>query len=168
MKEIRPKGTGIQNIIDSRSEEKIELHSSLKENLERVLSAFKYTDTEIENVIPYVLDSNPEIALSTAIPMYAFFGLYENNARVKEEFYDDYKKTLELSSIKDSKQTASAQKGGVRTTDIFKKTVMLKLQWKKIRLDCEVLKEAMKLRVQAAQTMSANTRTQDRGPWNHI
>lgn len=137
----------------------------LYRRLHSAFSGIEYAPGEMEDFHDHLLDTDKALSLEDATPLFAFFGLQANKARRKEKYYEEMLKTLERSSVKNSVEKVSIQKGGARTTDTYKKTQQVYLDYKKIREDCEVLKDAMSKRLEMARTKSVDERVESTGSY---
>lgn len=154
----------IFNHIKEREAQK--LPEMIYDKIMSIFTEFEYDIKRVEDVTRYVLDADIETALSDSVPMYCFFSYCENAMKAKEEGAEERLKKISINFNKESDaKTITERKGEAKNSEEYRKMFDLLVYYRRIRRNCESLKEAMKMRLEVARTKSANSRLPLETPW---
>lgn len=131
------------------------------------LSSFQYELGKYGDLRDSILGID-EANLSDCPSWHAFFGLCAAKARQREKQVIEKLKELEAGSVTSgSKKTVTQQKGEARLTQNYKGFQTILLHVSRIRKDCEVMKDTVKMKLDSTRTQSADARVaMQPGVWN--
>ena len=142
--------------------------STVRQYLFDNLANFEYEVEKFDDVSMHILNDDEDYAMEDSMPMFTFFGLCVSKAKKREKQIADKLKEMENTFERDSKKTITQQRGETKQTQDYKQWNQLLIKVSHIRRNCEVLRDAMEMRLNSTRTKRADARPQQQpGVWDN-
>lgn len=119
---------------------------------------FEYAYGKTMQIDRYLVENDESLALEDASSMFSFFSLSADKAHEREEHVEAKLKAMQAQYDKSAKRVADG-KAEIITKEEYQKLQAMLFRYRRIRRCCESMAESMRLRLEAARSKNANSRT---------